>query len=82
MERVSELSGVNFRLHDLRRTIITIAESLDSPGYALKRFMNHIDPNDVTAGYIASDVGRLRAPMQRITEILVSSVEIDPEGLG
>jgi integrase len=68
--RVSTSSGVAFTLHDLRRTFITIAESLDIPAYALKRLMNHKDPNDVTAGYIVSDINRLRVPMQRVTDYI------------
>ena len=80
--RVAELSGVPFTLHDLRRTFITIAESLDIPGYALKRLMNHKDPNDVTAGYIVSDVERLRGPMQRITEFLVAATTAQPAPAG
>jgi len=50
--RVSKLSGVPFTMHDLRRTFITAAERLDIPAYALKRLINHKDPNDVTEGYI------------------------------
>lgn len=69
--RVSNISGVTFTCHDLRRTFITIAESLDIPGYALKRLLNHRDQNDVTAGYIVSNVERLRRPMQTITDYLV-----------
>ena len=75
MAKVIERSGVTFSLHDLRRTFITIAESLDIPAYALKRLLNHKMANDVTAGYIISDVGRLRAPMQKISDhILALSV--------
>ena len=73
VKRVSELSGVTFTLHDLRRTFITIAESLDIPGYALKRLLNHKDPNDVTAGYIVSNVDRLREPMQQITDFIIKN---------
>jgi integrase len=68
--RVAQLSGVAFTCHDLRRTFITIAESLDIPAYALKRLINHRDPNDVTAGYIIKNVDRLRAPMQKITDYI------------
>jgi integrase len=75
VERVSELSGVRFTLHDLRRTFITIAESLNIPGYALKQLLNHKDPNDVTAGYIISGVDRLRLPMQQITNFIVQRFE-------
>ncbi len=75
VKRVADLSGVPFTLHDLRRTFVTIAESLDIPGYALKRLLNHKDPNDVTAGYIVSNVDRLREPMQKITDFIIEHCE-------
>lgn len=74
MARVIQASGVEFTLHDLRRTFITVAESLDLPYYAIKRLVNHTLSGDVTAGYIISDVERLRAPMQRICDHLLSVV--------
>jgi len=67
-------SGVNFSTHDLRRTFITIAESLDISAYALKRLLNHKMTNDVTAGYIISDVERLRVPMQKITDYILYKI--------
>jgi len=66
--RVTKASGIRFTLHDLRRTFITIAESLDIPHYALKRLLNHRADNDVTAGYIVIDVERLRGPVERVAE--------------
>jgi integrase len=75
VDRVTDLSGVTFTLHDLRRTFITIAESLNIPGYALKQLLNHKDPNDVTAGYIISGVDRLRLPMQQIADFIVQRFE-------
>lgn len=71
MMKIIELSGVTFTLHDLRRTFITVAESLDIPAYALKRLLNHKMNHDVTAGYIIMDVERLRKPMQMITNHLL-----------
>lgn len=71
MQKVINQSGVSFTLHDLRRTFITIAESLDIPAYALKRLLNHKMNHDVTAGYIIMDVERLRGPMQMITDHLL-----------
>jgi integrase len=59
-------SGVSFKLHDLRRTFITVAESLDISAYAVKRLVNHKMSRDVTAGYIISDAERLRGPMEKI----------------
>ena len=78
-ERVIQKSGVQFILHDLRRTFITIAESLDIPAYALKRLMNHKMSSDVTAGYIVTDVERLRKPMEKIADYIISVAEIKPK---
>lgn len=74
MKLVVESSGVIFTPHDLRRTFITIAESLDISAYALKRLANHKMTNDVTAGYIIADAERLRIPMQQITDYLVKHI--------
>jgi integrase len=76
--RVMVRSGVEFTLHDLRRTFITIADSLDISGYAVKRLVNHKISGDVTAGYIITDVERLRAPMQRITDYMLKSMKMMP----
>ena len=67
VQKVIQLSEVSFTLHDLRRTFITIAEGLDISAYALKRLVNHKMSNDVTAGYIISDVERLRKPMEQVS---------------
>lgn len=76
---MTERSGAEFTLHDLRRTFVTIAESLDIPAYALKRLLNHrVSAADVTAGYIIHDVERLRRPMQVITDYLLSTGGIRP----
>jgi len=40
LARIVADSGVTFTPHDLRRTFITVAESLDIPAYALKRLLN------------------------------------------
>ncbi|MFZ2315830.1 MAG: tyrosine-type recombinase/integrase [Gammaproteobacteria bacterium] len=76
MLKVIEISGVEFTLHDLRRTFITTAESLDISSYSLKRLLNHKNSNDVTAGYLVIDVERLRKPMQQITSYLLKSMKI------
>lgn len=78
MAKVSQASGVEFTLHDLRRTFIIIAESLDIPAYALKRLLNHKPGADVTAGYIVIDVERLRGPMQKITDFILKAAGRKP----
>lgn len=74
MLKIIELSGIKHTIHDLRRTFITIAESLDIPVYALKQLLNHKMNNDVTAGYIVTDVERLRKPMQQITDYILKCI--------
>lgn len=73
MAKIIEQSGVDFTLHDLRRTFITIAESLDIPFYALKQLVNHTVSGDVTAGYIVTNVARLREPAERISRFLLEA---------
>lgn len=68
MVKIIAASGVQFTVHDLRRTFITAAESLDISAYAVKRLINHKINNDVTAGYIIMDVERLRKPMQQVAD--------------
>ncbi|SEQ46295.1 tyrosine-type recombinase/integrase [Nitrosomonas ureae] len=79
VQKVVELSGVSFTLHDLRRTFITVAESIDISAYAFKRMVNHKLNNDVTAGYIVNDVERLRKPMEQVSMQLLRHFNIDPE---
>ena len=78
LQRVSAASGVAFTLHDLRRTYITIAESLDIPHYALKRLLNHRSSADVTVGYIIINVDRLREPVELISKRILDLKE--PKG--
>lgn len=74
VKRVKERSGVNFTIHDLRRTFITIAESLDISMYALKRLINHKITNDITGGYIVVDVERLREPVEKVAGYVLEQV--------
>ena len=71
LAKVNKWSEVSFTLHDLRRTFITIAESLELSQYAIKHLVNHKTPNDVTAGYIVMDPERLRPPMEKITQSIL-----------
>lgn len=78
LERIATSSGVKFTPHDLRRTFITVAESLDIRAYALKRLLNHKMTSDVTAGYIIADVERLRVPMQQVTDFMLRRAGLKP----
>jgi integrase len=65
--------ATQYTTHDLRRTFITVAESLEISPYAIKLLVNHSLPKgDVTGGYIVPELERLRAPMQAITDRLLA----------
>jgi len=68
--------GISFMLHDLRRTFITIAESLDISYATLKKLLNHSDGNDVTGGYLQITTDRLREPMEKISTKLMELMGI------
>ena len=72
---IARKSGVPFCIHDLRRTFITTAESLDISHYAVKMLVNHSTGSDVTGGYIIPDAERLRNPMQKIADRLLKLCE-------
>ena len=67
---VAAATGIRVSVHDLRRTYITIAESLDVGGYTLKMLVNHSIARDITGGYIMPSPERLRAPVQKIADKL------------
>lgn len=74
--KVQKDSGVEFSIHDLRRTFVTIAESLDIPAYSLKAALSHkTNAGDVTGGYIQINVERLRKPMQRVASYILTAVK-------
>jgi len=78
IEEIQAASGVMFSPHDLRRTFITTAESLDLSAYAVKRLVNH-KTSDVTEGYIIVNVERLRRPMEQIADFLLSAAGVKPK---
>lgn len=73
--KVINESGVSFTCHDLRRTYITVAESLDISQYALKRLLNH-RTTDITGGYVILDAERLRVPVRRIEGFILERVRL------
>ncbi|MCG7995376.1 MAG: integrase arm-type DNA-binding domain-containing protein [Candidatus Thiodiazotropha taylori] len=76
MARVTELSGVEFKLHDLRRTYATILDMMDLSRNTIKRLLNHKSGYDVTDEYIVSDVERFRKPVQQVADFLKEQIGI------
>ena len=76
VRHIVEASGIPFTIHDLRRTFLTIADTLELSPYTIKRLANHSTQGDVTAGYIISDIERLRTPMERIEQFVLIAIGI------
>ena len=77
---IAKRSGVPFTLHDLRRGFVTTAECMDISIHAIKRLVNHSGGSadkDITSSYIITDPERLRKPMQRIENRLLSLCQLD-----
>jgi integrase len=74
---VGDRIGQHFTVHDLRRTYITVAESLNISQYSLKALVNHRHPDDdITGSYIQLTAERLREPMQLISDFVLESAGI------
>lgn len=73
IKEIAEECGINFSLHDLRRTFSCIVDhhlGQSFTPYTIKRLLNHTQ-NDVTAGYIRFGVDDLRHPMQMIEDYIL-----------
>ena len=79
---IKDQTGLEFCLHDLRRTFVTIAEHLDISAYTIKMLVNHHLPsNDVTAGYIVMKPERIRAAIQQIADYLQRAMGMINDGV-
>lgn len=69
-----DLSAIEFRCHDARRTFGTIAELAGVGSYILKRLMNHriTRSADVTQGYLHFSADELQEPARKIEAAILS----------
>lgn len=83
IKQISQNCGVEFSLHDLRRTFASIVES-DLPfsvsEYLQNRLLNHVQ-NDVHGKhYIQYDIAALQKPMQAVEDYILTQAGIkEPE---
>lgn len=79
ISQVAKQSGVKFSSHDLRRTFAVYATTLEISAYSLKRLLNHRSGGDVTyTHYQPLDIERLREPMRKINEYILSTAGVIP----
>lgn len=75
VKKVIKDSGVEFLLHDIRRTFSTYAKNLKIDYLLIKKMLNH-KINDVTAvHYIQITVEDLREPMTKIEEYILELIK-------
>jgi integrase len=79
--RVRAKCGINFKMHDLRRTFLTKAERLGVPTYVLKRLVNHSLSKDMTGQYIVLDIDSLRPHMACITNAFLDLIDMNDIGV-
>jgi len=79
LSKINETAGVMVRPHGLRRTFVTIAESLDISPYAIKALVNHSEKkaSDVTSGYVQMSLERKRKALQMIEDEIMRIVKGD-----
>jgi integrase len=73
VKKVIENSGVQFLLHDLRRTFATYADSLQIQHSTIKRLINHKEIDVTSVHYIQPSIETLRKPMQKITDYILET---------
>lgn len=69
--------GLEWTPHDLRRTFATVLDSLEVSRYVVKRLLGHRLGADVTAGYIVTDIDRLRPIMTRLESRMLELCQYD-----
>lgn len=67
IQKITENYGP-FGPHDLRRSFVSVAETLGIPSLTTKKLVNHSVNQDMTGGYYVAVVETLRVPMQRIAD--------------
>lgn len=63
---IVKATSIEFSSHDLRRTFATIGEAVGVPLSMIKRMMNHVTTEDITASYISTETDTLRENINKI----------------
>ena len=68
-ERIRDMSGVDFTVHDLRRTQATVLNQLGYQLSVIGRILNHSRLNQ-TDEYVQTDIERVREALERAEDLL------------
>mgnify|MGYP001254817550 FL=1 len=71
--RVSNLSGLTFAFHDLRRLAASSMERLGIPHYTIKAILNHkTGAHDVTGGYVQVDEDMMLQGLEKLETFIMN----------
>lgn len=71
--RVSNLSGLTFTFHDLRRLAASSMERLGIPHYTIKAILNHkTGAHDVTGGYVQVDEDMMLQALEKLETFIMN----------
>ena len=76
VQKVRDLSGLEFTVHDLRRSFIGYCNDCDLGSMTIKALVNHTvtsSSGDVTEGYLINTHRRLRPHMDKIAAFVLSN---------
>lgn len=76
INKVTKATKIEFSTHDLRRTYLSIAQSIEAPYAVSKILANHKRGSDITESYITVSPEKLRHYQQKITDRLASLMGI------
>lgn len=77
INKVTERTGIAFSTHDLRRTYLSIAQSIEAPYAVSKILANHKRGSDITESYMTISPEQLRNYQEKITARLLELIELD-----
>ena len=75
IERMEKLCGLHVSVHDLRRSFVSYATTLNLGVYTIKALVNHGGNADITQRYTQVSIEQLRQPMQQITDFVLNAVK-------
>jgi len=79
--QVCKQTGITFSSHDLKRTFLTISETVYIPSSLTKALANHQTDSDVTEGYIGSEVITLKTATFRIANYIQEHTSPDGDNV-
>jgi len=79
INKVTDRTGIAFSTHDLRRTYLSIAQSIEAPYAVSKILANHKRGSDITESYMTISPEQLRNYQEKITARLLELLGIQEE---